>query len=547
MSKPLCTLSLLFSIVCFGYGQQNLKTYIGEWIGKTENENPFNFRVTVNNAKNGKGHFKVSNDHIIFDEAFRFRTQINLSLSPKLVFTGELSSDKTKISGFMQLNGDFYPIVLRKDKEGYTGVWDISKIHYLQPQAYELEIRGVDENAEEYPAYPILGTLWCMKFKKQKDSISFTDYKTGLDYKGLLKNSEIIMDIGFGDLTVASITYKKAEENTEQQVILGKKDSLKADGWKVASKPLSFPELEKDVLNNTLEGTEGVIIAEKGQITYEVYFNGFNSEIPHDMRSAAKSWGSTIIGIAIDDGIIENVEQKVYPYLPSKYQYTKDEEKSNIRLVDLLTMRSGINVYESTYQESDNWLKTVLEAPLAHASGTTTRYKSADPFLSGVYLNERLGKPLSFYIQEKLFAPLGITNYIMNADDTGIPYFGGGLYLTPRDMLKLGQLYINKGVWEGNRILSEEWVNASFEKHTRLENVSDKNEYGYFWWHQPYEIDGKTISSVEARGNGGQYIFILPELDTVVVITSGNYRKGQLLRQPEKILSDYILPKLVRG
>ncbi len=127
-------------------------------------------------------------------------------------------------------------------------------------------------------------------------------------------------------------------------------------------------------------------------------------------------------------------------------------------------------------------------------------------------------------------------------DPTGIVYMGGGLYLRPRAMLKIGQLYLNGGTWNGRRILSQEWVDESWGKYGRLEPL-DRNghQYGYLWWHHQYTVGDRTIATVEARGNGGQYIFVAPELDLVVVITSGNFRTG-LTRQPEKIMRRYVLP-----
>ena len=138
-----------------------------------------------------------------------------------------------------------------------------------------------------------------------------------------------------------------------------------------------------------------------------------------------------------------------------------------------------------------------------------------------------------------------IQNYINQTEGTEtIPYFGGGMHLTSRDMLKFGQLYLNKGIWKEKRIISENWIDESFKKHTRLQDQKEKNEYGYLWWHYTYIIDGKVINSIEARGAGGQYIFVIPELESVIVITSGNYRNGKT-RQPEKILEDYILPAII--
>ena len=105
-------------------------------------------------------------------------------------------------------------------------------------------------------------------------------------------------------------------------------------------------------------------------------------------------------------------------------------------------------------------------------------------------------------------------------------------------------MYLDGGRWQGRQVLSESWVKESFGKYGRLEPLArNGNQYGYLWWHETYDVDGETIASVEARGNGGQYIFVVPELEVVAVITSGNYRSGlALTRQPQTIIEQYILP-----
>ena len=292
-----------------------------------------------------------------------------------------------------------------------------------------------------------------------------------------------------------------------------------------------------------------VLIAKENKLVFETYFDGFNTNIPHDLRSASKSISSAIIGIAVDDGVIGSVDENLYDFIPSEYQYTKDSLKSKIKLKHLLTMSSGLAVNEqaseNNYQSNSSpWLKTVLEAPMVNEPGTYADYGSANPFLLGVYLNERLNIPLQTYMDDKLFTPLGFTNYINFTDDSDdLAYFGGGMLLTPRDMLKFGQLYLNKGRWNGKQIISENWVKESFGKYVRLQDYPDKNQYGYLWWHDTYEVNGKKIETIEARGAGGQFIFIVPELESVVVITAGNYRnrKGN---QSREIFRDYVLPAL---
>lgn len=115
------------------------------------------------------------------------------------------------------------------------------------------------------------------------------------------------------------------------------------------------------------------------------------------------------------------------------------------------------------------------------------------------------------------------------------------MHLRPRDMAKYGQLYLNGGTWRGERILSEDWVRESWGRYGRLRPL-DRNghQYGYLWWHHQYEVGGRVIETLEARGNGGQYIFVVPSLDLVAVITSGNFRNRRT-RQPEEILQRFIL------
>ena len=139
---------------------------------------------------------------------------------------------------------------------------------------------------------------------------------------------------------------------------------------------------------------------------------------------------------------------------------------------------------------------------------------------------------------------MGITNYRIQTDNKDQPYLGGGWYFTPRDLLKFGQLYLNQGKWKGKALLSASWIKKSMAKHTVLENAADKNDYGFLFYHKTYEVNGLKIASVEGRGSGGQYLFMIPQLQLVAVITSGNYRNGKVF-QPERIMEKYILPAVL--
>ncbi|MBP2831646.1 serine hydrolase [Aquimarina sp. U1-2] len=540
-------LGLFFIFIFTSYAQKTLKIedYIGLWKGKAQYEELFKINVAISQLDDETGRLKLLHKKELFNQKFKWQDTINIQLNDKLLFEGIVTSD-SEIQGFVKFGLYFYPIILKKEGAFYNGSWNLVTNHFhLQPKSLYLSIKAVNESDDGFKAYPLLGSYWVKDLKLEGDAITFEDYKTGLVFNGKLITSKFEFKVSSGSLDFGTIIFNKVEQkNTAQE---NQQHRPISDGWEYASNPLTLSSLERDINKNALKGIESVLVAQNGNIQYENYFNGTNAMTTNDLRSAGKSIGSAIIGIAIDEGVITNIHEKIYDYMPSSYQYTIDDQKSTITIEDLLTMSSGIGVFENDYQESDDWLKKVLEPKLKYAAGTRTNYMSADPFLLSVNLSERLSYPLEFYIQKKLFAPLGITNYMLNTDDKGNPYFAGGLYMTPRDMLKFGQLYLNKGTWGGKRIISEQWVKNSFKKHTKLENTSKKNTYGYLWWHETYTINQKPIAAIEARGNGGQYISIIPELNLVIVVTTENYNKKGAAKQTEKIIKEYVLSALMKA
>src|SRR5690606_25414113 len=260
-----------------------------------------------------------------------------------------------------------------------------------------------------------------------------------------------------------------------------------------------------------------VLISKKGKIIYENYFDGYNQNIPHDMRSASKSISSAIVGIAKDKSLFESVDQSIFEFLPQEYQIYKDSLKSKIDIKSLLTMSSGLDAIdyginanpksaatEDNYQQTQDWTKTILQAPMINKPNTHANYGSANPYLLGVAMDSVVSVPLELFMDKNLFQKLEISNYIIQTDMAGRPYFGGRMYLTPRAMLKFGALYLNNGDWKGQQILSENWIKNSFKNYRVLENTVDKNGYGYLWWHNTYQVNGKHLEAIEARGAGGQ-------------------------------------------
>ncbi|WP_165583436.1 serine hydrolase domain-containing protein [Aquimarina atlantica] len=550
-----------------------MNTYQGQWEGQINNKNAFNFKVEIQPLANHKYHLTIANTDLVVDTVVTSKSpkNITLDLPGNLRFNGAMNINKTSISGFFTSGILQYHVLLKTTgNDKYTGTWNIFMVDQLLSQSMYLSIENASE--ENYEAYPFFkdqrftGT-WCANFSKKDDIINFYDFKTGLQFRGKLKSELIEIDILLAGKSITKVAFRKSKDEWQLRptnLIYNatyKKPNLLEDGWKISD--LNTFNIDKDMLGvmedsiqkQSLTHVHSVLIAKEEKLIYENYFSSHNQDISHDQRSASKSISSAMIGIAIDHNILPGVNQSIYNYIPKPYQYTKDSTKSKITIAHLLTMSSGIDAIdfgidrksiasENNYQPTQDWLKTVLEAPMVYQPGDVSNYGSANPYLLGVILGNTITEPLELFMDQKLFEPLGISNYIIQNNEKGTPYFGGGMYLTPRDMLKFGQLYLNKGVWKGNRIISEKWVEESFKKHHILANTKDKNEYGYLWWHKTYTVKGKKIKSIEARGAGGQYIFVIPELNLVAAITSGNYRNGRYW-QPEKIMENYILPAVI--
>lgn len=551
--------------------QINKQNYQGEWVGFLPNKKSFNFKLSLKSLGGDKFRFALSNDEKLIEQDITSsdKEALKFNISEALFFDLKFDDNKQKLIGFIKSGKFLYHVSLsNQGNQTFSGVWNAFMVNDgLQSNDINLYIEHTEDGG--IVAYPFFGDqrfrgTWTRDFKKEGDLLKFTDSNTGFNFRAKFLEKSIELEILLTDVLITKTSLKYSKDgwdyNSNPIEVLQSTNTPEQldDDWDTAS--ISDFGIDKeellrlidDVNSEKLVNTHSVLIAKENKLVFETYFDGHNAHIPHDLRSASKSISSAMIGIAIEDKIIGSVEDKLYDYIPEMYKSAEDTLKSKIKIKDLLTMSSGLDVNnlasEDYYQNPVNaksWLKTVMDAPMIQEPGTYADYGSANPFLLGICLNERLNIPLETYMDEKLFKPLGITNYINQTDDSEIiPYFGGGMLLTSRDLLKFGQLYSNKGKWNGTQIISEEWVAESFEKYLRLQDSKDKNHYGYFWWHDTYSVNGKAIDCIEARGAGGQFIFIIPELKSVVVITSGNFRnrKGN---QPRDILKEYLLPALL--
>ncbi len=284
------------------------------------------------------------------------------------------------------------------------------------------------------------------------------------------------------------------------------------------------------------------VVQQNGELLIEEYRKGMHAGRPDNIKSASKSILSLLVGIAIEQGHLHGVDQKIGGFFPDYFKAHPDAEKQSITLQDLLTMRAGL---ESTSQAkygawvlSKNWVEYVLAQPLVEKPGGRMVYSTGSTHLLSVILTRATGMSTREFAMKNLFGPLRISIGGWDRDPQGNYMGGNNLALTPSALLKIGTMVMNKGVYQQKQIVPHDWIDESMQIYTRSQ--FNPYDYGYLWWQR--ELDGYTVHF--AWGNGGQYIMMLPELRTVVVITSIGEIKATN-RESRRKLFDFIENRLI--
>ncbi|RAJ34360.1 serine hydrolase domain-containing protein [Pedobacter cryoconitis] len=294
---------------------------------------------------------------------------------------------------------------------------------------------------------------------------------------------------------------------------------------------------------------------------YEHFFNGFNPDSLHDSRSSFKSITSLLVGIAIDRGLIKDVNQKVYEFFPQYPDFGKDKLKKEMTLRNLLEMKSGFDCEEFNDTKdceeemslSKDWVKFSLGLPMKYKPGEVWSYTSIDPMILSGVISKASGMTIMKFAEQYLFKPMGIIDYRWTVDPAGHGMTGGSFYIHPSDMVKLGRLVKDNGVWKGKQLISKRWISQSALCDIPIPDFSNAKSsrssllipqptfYGFYWYREVLKTKDIQQDLLFASGNGGQFIFILKDLDLTVVFTQGNYQsfKG---KQAFEILAKYIVP-----
>lgn len=288
--------------------------------------------------------------------------------------------------------------------------------------------------------------------------------------------------------------------------------------------------------SNISPGANSILVVRHGKLVFERYSLGQqgpptssgpvapNHQIlpdePQILYSATKSITSALIGIALNEGCIKNLQDPVLPYFPDITPQNMSTRKTHITVEDVLTMQSGLEWTESDpdcdglYGTYDS-VQYILDKPMVSEPGTVWNYCTGNSTILTSMIYRTTGKTPDAYAREKLFGPLGITNFHWDADGKGVNFGGSRLYLTSRDMAKFGYLYLKRGLWGGIQVIPASWVDTSTVKHTSAGAGAD---YGYHWW-----MWSGSYSGYMAGGALGQRIFVCPEKDLVLVVTAFIY------------------------
>jgi CubicO group peptidase (beta-lactamase class C family) len=346
------------------------------------------------------------------------------------------------------------------------------------------------------------------------------------------------------------------------------------DGWETASmssvgmNTIMIELLIERIKSNVYQEVHSIVVVKNDKLVLELYFPGhdfkyngtdfhgdylnFDRNTRHDTHSATKSITSAIVGIAIDKGYIAAVEDKIFTYLPD-YTSLMNSQKEKITINHLLTMSSGlqwnewdVSISQSNHDivrlvQSSDPIYFVLSKPVVSEPGTEYYYNGGGVDLLGQIIKNATDFDIKKFSDTHLFGQLGITNYNWQTlYPSGITCCHGDIYITPRDMAKFGYIFLKKGMWKGKRIISEEWINNSFQNHI-TPPVNWAYGYGYLWWLKKYNATNGTYYSFNAEGWGGQQIIILPSENMVVVFTGANY-----VGDPpnDVIMNSYILPSI---
>jgi CubicO group peptidase (beta-lactamase class C family) len=382
---------------------------------------------------------------------------------------------------------------------------------------------------------------------------------------------------GCGSEPIPTYTYRQPQQ-IDDGLEVGSLDDVGMDAT-------SLEQAVDDIKEGKFGEIHSLLVFKDGMLVFEEYFGGhdykwdgpsfhgnwvnWDIDRRHNIHSAGKSITSACVGIAIEEGFIDRVDQSIFDYLPED-QHLNTSGKDQITIEHLLTMSSGLawDEWGTSYSNENNdvialWVNCddpiacILKKPLVGDPGNDFTYSGGNMILLGEIVKNATGMDIEAFSWEYLFGPLGIeTPEWVWIGDTGVIYAGGDQRITPREMLKFGVTYLSAGVWDGQQVVPQGWVEKSatpfsgsgntwFNHSLRPippgEGTWGPRGYSYSWWTHEFSHSGQKYPTYWAGGWGGQKIIIFPEQDAVIVFSGANYTSAD---RTVDILTKYVIPAI---
>lgn len=368
----------------------------------------------------------------------------------------------------------------------------------------------------------------------------------------------------FSDFKVEVTIQAQNRAGSDLQTFYIRVGGLQIEGWETSTFSAENMNQSKidDLLSLKQAGSyakiHSILVIKNGKLVLEEYFYGktrewpsgpgqniqFNRHTLHHQASITKSVVSILMGIALENNIINNLSEQPFDFFP---QYSSYENWNNLKnkmtLKDLITMTAGFEWGEdgesffSLIFPTNDWIKSSLDLPVIYLPGEHWDYFSPGPDILGAVISEASGMELSLFANQHLFNPLGITETEWYITPTGRAFGGGCHKMKPIDMAKIGFMILNGGQWQGQQIVSQSWIDES--------TMELNPDYGYLWWLFPVQWNHTNMESIVAAGAGGQRIYSIHDLDMVVVFTAGYYDSTLGGQYTHEIVQDYIVPSVL--
>lgn len=372
-----------------------------------------------------------------------------------------------------------------------------------------------------------------------------------IEIKPYLKTSSLQVGptIATGEIQL-TVPHKNV---SEQQIAIQKIQP--GSGWMISDENLNKEKirlLNTKITANRFRDITSIVVIKNEKLLLEEYFSQSGRDSLQDTRSVGKSFASALMGIAIKDGYIKNENQMLKEFYDLKTFKNYSSHKDSITIKSLLTMSSGFDGNdvdeespgnEENMYPTENWVKFALDLPTTeNKPGKMWNYFTAGVVMTGDILDKTVPKGLEKYAENKIFQPLGITNYQWQFTPQHKPSLAGGLRMRTLDFAKFGQLYKNNGMWNGRNLIDKNWVKKSFTNY--FTDTQDFEGYGYLFWRKVYKVGNQNFEAYQSSGNGGNKIIIFTEIPIVIVITAKAYNKPYAHSQADKIVEDYLLPAI---